>query len=273
MRLINQNPSTKATAASGTVTFTSSDFDAAGLVAALFLFTGAGMTVGDLTRIRVKNAGITTHDMSLAQFQAWYQLYYGIAPVAADTAFILPFYLPTDRLHGEPGVDQAVGELLRGSTDEQDICQILRGSNPSIELVIGAGGAAGTVQMAWIKSTAIPRFYPVHLGNVLAIAASSANAHYSITEPGLIKGYTLPTTGLTRGKLTLGGIDRSNIEGVTLMAESQQQRNAQVVTDPIAVDIGGATNAPQGSSYFELETAAGWAGAANEGSIFALRPQ
>ncbi len=257
MRLVDQNASTKVTAASTTVTFNSADFDAAGVVLLCFLLTGAGMTVGDITRIRIKNSGITSHDMTLAQYQAWYQKYYGIAPVAADTAFNIPFHLPPDD--------------VGGNIDSMDTCQMLRGSNPAIEIVIGAGGAAGTIQMSWVKTTVAPKLYPCVLGSTLSIGASATSAHYSISEGGAIKSVVVPTTGLTRLQLTLGGLKRVNIEGTTMFAEIQQERNAQIVTDPIAFDLGGPQDGPSGSSAFELDTAAGWAGAANEAALYILR--
>lgn len=258
-RFTDQNAATKVTAASSTVVFTAADFDAAGVVKLVFLFTGAGMTVGDISRIRIKNSGITSHDMSLAQYQAWYQRYYGIAPVAADTSFEIPFHLPPDD--------------VGGNLEAADICQMLRGASPSVELVIGAGGAAGTVQMGWVKSTVVPKLYPVILGSVMQIGASGNSAHYPLSEGGAIKGFVMPVTGLTRVQLTLGDLKRMNIEGTTMFGELQQMRNAQVVTDPLCADIGGPQQAPAGNSFFELDTAAGWAGAANESAIYALRNQ
>ena len=254
-RFIDQNASTKTTAASTTVTFTAQDFDATGIVKATFFFTGAGMTVGDLTRIRVKNAGITTHDFSLAQFQAWYQKYFNISPVAADVTFDIPFHLP----------------YLGDNVDASDICQMIPGGQPAIELVIGAGGAAGTVQMGWVKSTVKPVMYPVMLGSAMQIAASSTNAHYPIADPGVIKGVVIPTAGLTRFNLTLGGARRINIEGTSMLAQVQKERNSQVVTDPICSDLGGVQGAPSGSSYVEIDSAAGWAGATNEVMLYGLR--
>ncbi len=259
MRFVDQNASTKVTAASTTVVFTSADFDANGVVKLLLLFAGAGMTVGDITRIRIKNSGITTHDMSLAQYQAWYQRYYGIAPVAADVAMDIPFHLPPDD--------------VGGNIDAMDVCQMLRGSNPSVEIVIGAGGAAGTVQLGWVKSDVTPLIYPFLSGNTMSIGASATSAQFPLSEGGAVKAFIMPTVGLTRLQVTLGNFKRFNLEGVSLMPESQQQRNAQVVTDPICFDLGGAQSAPTGSSYLQMDTAAGWAGAANEMAIYALRPQ
>ena len=254
-RFVDQNASTKVTAASTTNVFTAQDFDATGIVKLLFFLTGAGMVFGDITRFRVKNGGITTHDFSPAQFQAWYQKYYGVAPVTADVAFDIPFHLP----------------YLGDSVDAADICQMVPGGQPAIEIVVGAGGAAGTIQMGWIKTTVAPSMYPILLGSSMQIAASSNNAHYPLADPGVIKGVIIPTTGLTRFNLTLGGARRINIEGTTTLAQSQRERNAQVVTDPICSDLGGPQPAPSGNSYVEMDTAAGWVGAANEVCLYGLR--
>jgi hypothetical protein len=262
MRFIDHNASTKVTAAASTVTFTSQDFDPAGVVALIFLFTGAGMTFGDLTRLRVKNSGVTAMDVDQLHFMAFCQRYYGVAPVAGDVRFMIPFYLP--------GGGGPCGE----DSDYRDQCQMIRGSQPSVELVIGAGGAAGTVQMGWIKSTAEPKLYPTLLGSAMGIAAATFSSHYPVSEGGAVKGFGINSVGATRVQFTLGGKRRVNIEGVNMLIESQdQERNTLVVADPHFVDLGGAEPAPQGSSYLELDAAAGWAGAANELSLYSLRPQ
>lgn len=258
MRLTDQNASTKVTAASTTITFTSADFDPTGVVKLTFLFTGAGMTVGDISRIRIKNGGKTSHDMSLAEFQAWYQKYYAIAPVAADTTFDIPFHLPPD--------------LAGGNEDAADVCQMIPGGQPAVEIVIGAGGAAGTIQMGWVKTTVKQSHYPCLLGSAMSIAASATSAHFPLSEDGAIVGFTFPTTGATRINLTLANIKRVNIEGTALFAQLAKERNSQVVTDPIAYHVGGGQNAPAGSSFFELDSAGGWAGTANECCLYVLRP-
>lgn len=256
MRTTDQNASTKVTAASVTITFTSADFDPAGVVALVFFFTGAGMTVGDITRIRVKNKGKTSHDMSLAEFQAWYQKYYGIAPVAADTTFVLPFHLPPD--------------FVGGDTDKMDVSQMVPGDQPAIEIVIGAGGAAGTIQMGWIKTDQKQTHYPCLLGSAMSIAASVTNGHFALAENGGVVGFTFPTTGATRINLVLNGRKRVNIEGTAMFAQLMRERNSQVVTDPIAFDLGGVESAGPGSTI-ELDSAAGWAGTANEICLYVLR--
>jgi hypothetical protein len=105
----------------------------------------------------------------------------------------------------------------------------------------------------------------------MSIAASATSAHFGLSEDGAIVGFVFPTTGATRINLTLANLKRANIEGTTLFGQIQKERNAQVVTDPICFDLGGAQPAPPGSSFIELDSAAGWAGTANETCLYVLR--
>lgn len=260
-RVIDQNASTKVTAASTTVTFTAADIPANGVVAYIARFTGAGMTVGDLTRIRVKSGGQTIYDMDFAHYQAFIQRlsqsHY--TPVAADTSMLIPFWLPD--LENE---------------DQQDLCQMPFGQPPTVELVIGAGGAAGTVQLGYIVSNVQPKLYAIALGSQMNIPASVNQARFPFVEPGLVIGLQLPTVGLTRFQAVLNGAKRIEIEGTEMLFFSQrwnQVSSATGITSPAYTKIVGPQSAPAGNSGVVLDTAAGFAGVANELLVHALRPQ
>lgn len=264
MRTVNQNASTKVTAASSTVTFTPNDIPGDRVVAYMFLFTGAGMTVGDLTRIRIKAGGNTIWDVSFAHFQAWQQRFFpsNLAAAAADTILHVPLYLPDIQ-----------------DEDSADVCQFPRGQAPTVELVIGAGGAAGTCQAAWIQ-TDVDRapgggslVYPALYSNALNWSASTNNNRYPISEGGLVRGISINPVGLTRYKVVLYDRTRYQIEGTSLLLAEQRDRNVATIVDPIAHKIVGMQQAPPGVSYLEADLAAGWAGTANEAGFYVLRPQ
>jgi len=260
-RYYDQNAGTKATAAATTVVFTATDIPGAGVVAYHFLFAGAGMTFGDLTRIRVKGAGQTLFDVDPTALQAWINRYYGsnLAPVAGDVSFTIPFWYPT----------QAQGDPQAG-----DFSQMPSGLAPTIELVIGAGGAVGTVQAAWTISDMKPTATPALLGSAMNIGVGPAvNQHYPLFEQGGVKGVCLNTTGLTRARLVMGGLQRMNIEGTTLFSEIQRFANTNLPADPVFVDLGGPQSAPAGNSYWELDVTGAWAGATNESTLYAIRGQ
>lgn len=262
-RFLDFNQSTKVTAASSTVTFTATDIPGDGVVAYLLDFTGAGMTIGDLSRIRIKAGGNQIWDVDFAHFAAWFERYSfsNRLPVAADTRMTLPLWLP-------------------GYQDENvaDQCQFPRGAAPSIELVIGAGGAAGTVTASWIRSTVAPKWFPAFLGNTLNWAASTNNNRYPLTEPGTVKALGLNTTGVTRARLELGGVKRFEASSAGLI-ESAAYYSALGSTNPLMIDIAGpdfiagGQSAPPGVSALYGDVGATWAGVANEATVFALRNQ
>lgn len=257
-RFFDQNASTKVTAATTTVTFTPQDLPTRGIVALHFLFTGAGMTFGDLSRIRVKVGGATLWDVSgthLIQFIARFSRG-RVVPAAGDTTFTLPFYLP----------DQE-------NEDAADVSQLPAGPT-TVELVIGAGGAAGTVQVAYTLSTVAPQVYPVLLESNLNIAASASGAGYPLDEVGVVQAIGINSVGLTRLQVILSGHKRVEIEGTALLGETQRQYDAQAATtDPRFIKLPGPESALSGASRLILDTAAGWAGAANDFSLFAYRAQ
>lgn len=270
MRYTDWSAAPKVTAASTPVVWTGTEIPANGVVAYHVELTGAGMTFGDITRIRVKSQGASIIDIDNAHFTAFYQRYSKTNRVlaAADTFFTIPLWIP--EVEDEDGDDE------RGIVGA-DWSQMPRGGAPTVELQIGAGGAAGTALIGYTVSDRAPKFFPVMLGSSLQIAASNANGKYPLFEQGGIKGFSINTTGLDRVKLVQGGVQKFHSDGVLCQA-MQDDRNLAVTLNPIFLDVGGRNlkglmSAPAGSSFLELATGAGWAGVTNESVIYALRPQ
>lgn len=261
-RFLDFNQSSKVTAASTTVTFTATDIPGDGVIAYILDFTGAGMAIGDLSRIRLKAGGNQIFDVDFAHFSSWFERYAfsNRAPLAADTSMMIPLMLPGLR-----------------SEEDADRSQFPRGAAPSLELVIGAGGAAGTVTCHWVRTTVPAVFYPALLGNVLNWSASTNNNRYPLTEGGAIKAITLNTTGLTRGRLEIAGVKRFEASGLGLI-ESQRFDSPATISNPICYDVagpglGGGQVATPGNSALYGDLAAGWAGVANEAAVYAIRGQ
>lgn len=264
MRFTDFNGGAKVTAASTTVVFTGTDIPADGVVAYHVELTGAGMTFGDITRFRVKSGGQTIYDLDNAHFIAMVERW---SPdnrllAAANTRFTIPFWLP--------GI---------AAEDAADLCQMPRGAAPTVELVIGAGGAAGTAVIGWTRSTVTPKYFPTALGQTLNWAVGPAlSQRYPIFEPGIIAGVSINTTGLTRLKVVQGGVQRFQMDS-TLMIEAQSWYNALAQANPILLDLAGpdflsgGLNAPAGNSYLEGDTDATWAAVTNEAVIHGRRPQ
>lgn len=262
-RFTDFNAGAKTTAASTTVLWTGTELPANNVVAYHVYFTGAGMTIGDLTRIRLKSGGTTIYDVDFAHFTAWYERYSfsNRLLAAANVRLTIPLWLPGVR-----------------DEDEADVAQMPFGAPVTLELQIGAGGAAGTAIAGYTQTTVAPRYYPVLVGNALNWAVGPVNQQkYYFAEPGAVKGFSINSTGLNRVKLTQGGVQRFQADG-TLVVEDQSWSNSLGQTDPVFIDLSGpalrgGAPAPPGNSYLEGDTAAAWVGVANESCIYAIRNQ
>jgi hypothetical protein len=110
-------------------------------------------------------------------------------------------------------------------------------------------------------------------------AASTANQRFNFQSSGPIRGLCLPTVGLDRARIVLGGQEYMLLPGPAYLAnanqgdmilESQMLYGNGVgsagtpLTSPVFIRLTGGVEAPVQSSYVELVTQAGWGGVANE---------
>lgn len=246
--ITNQNFATKAIAASTTVVFNNDEVTSEGVVEYAFVATGAGNTLANISRMRVKADGVpivdTTPDFLRAYIERCSEA--NFAPPAAATRWTIPLY------------------NLEGLSPLQKYAsQFPKGRKITIEIVFGAGAGAGTLLCMW-RQTDIPQaFYPLITSTPLNIAASQTNQQKTFGRQGLVRAYGINSTGLNRLRLLVGGVQVCNVDGTTIL-EQQQMENPVSITNPIVNTIEPEIPAQAGETFAELDTAAGWGGVGNE---------
>jgi hypothetical protein len=254
------NGSSKAIAntSAQTITFTGTDLPGAGVVAFHFYTTGsANNKLANFTRIRVKANSQTIWDFDPVHYRAFIERVSraNFAYAATATRFTIPFYIPD------------------GKGDMRYASQFPKNAIPTIEIVTNASVATGTVVAGWTRCDMKPLLYPKFLGQVLnAAAGPTTNFGYPLSLDGEIRGYSIPTTGLNRVKLTLDDVVRHQVDG-TLILEDQQLENPVTISDPIFHKLHGTQGAPPGRSNVQLDLGSSWAGVGNEVTIWSFHKQ
>ena len=241
-----------------TITFTGTDLPGSGVVAYHFEMTGsANNKIANLTRIRVKANSQTIWDFDPLHFRAFIERISraNYAYPLTATRFTIPFYIPD------------------GKGDMRYASQFPKNAIPTIELVTNASVATGTVICGWTRADMEPVLYPKFLGQVLNLAAGpTTNAGYPLSLDGEIRGYSIPTTGLGRVKLTLDDVIRHQVDG-TLILEDQQLENPVSISDPVFTKLHGTQGAPPGRSSLNMDLTSSWAGVANEATFWSFHKQ
>ena len=254
------------------LTFTSSQIPSARVVAYHLALQGAGNDLTDIARIRVSANGANIFNVTPLQLRAFWEHYSGGAvkyPATSQTLTI-PFC------------------FLDAPTPEQaDVCQFPTGAQATVEIAMAATAAAGVAVLGWTETTIEPMFFPRLLASVLNIPASAALQRYNFQESGIVRGFQIPHTGVSRAKMTLAGQDFTYLPGLQFNglanlgdmlfdAESLYGDGpgsagpvAAIAAEPFS-RISAGVQAPIDSSYLEMETGAGWAGAANEMTLYAV---
>lgn len=254
------------------LTWTASQIPSARVVAYHLTLQGAGNDLSDITRIRVSANGANIFNVTPLQLRAFWEHYSGgaIKYPATSQTLTIPFC------------------LLDAPTPEQaDICQFPTGAQAQVEISLAATAAAGVAILGWTETTIEPMLFPRLLASVLNIPASAALQRYNFQESGMVRGFQLPHTGIDRAKLTLAGQDFTYLPGLQFNglanlgdmlfdAESLHGDGpgsagpvAAIAAEPFS-RISAGIAAPIDSSYLELQTGAGWAGVANEMTLYAV---
>ena len=259
-RFMDFLPSTKVPTSGGTTSFTSAEVPGTGVVAYVVALTGTNNLLSALSRIRVRAGGPSIIDADISHFRTYIQRQAQSheSPATTDARIIIPLTFNDPYL----------------TEDMQDLCQFPAGLAPTVELVYGTFTVAtDTVQIGWIKSDVTPTHYQSYVTNVLNFSASTNNNTYPITQKGLIAGYSINTTGLSRLKLVAGGVQVHQYSA-TLGIESQIMNDLDTLTNPMFRRIYPSRQAlPSGTSYAEVDAGAAWAGVANEIGIMTYIPQ
>jgi hypothetical protein len=253
------------------LTWTPSQIPSARVIAYHLALQGAN-DIDDITRIRVSANGANIFNCTPLQLRAFWQAYSGgtVKYPATSQTLTIPFC------------------FLDAPTPEQaDLSQFPMGAQAQVEVALAATAAAGVALLGWTETTIEPAFFPRLLSSVLNIPASAALQRYNFQESGTVRGFQIPHTGLSRCKLTLAGQAfpylpglqfnaLANLGDMLLEAESLYGSGpgsagavAAITAAPFSL-VSAGIPAPMDSSYLELETGAGWAGVANEMSLYAV---
>lgn len=257
MRTYHENLSPKTIAASALVQWTSTDVpDPSGIVGLHFSLTGAGNTLTNISRLRLKADGIGAFvDLPPAFLRAFAQrmALSNVAIGAAAAVFSIWLSLPD--FPNEEEADKSQWPGRRAFT---------------AEIQFGAGAGAGTALLAYTTSDVKPTWYPALYSNPMNFAASQNNQRFAMTEDGEIRALGINTTGLSK-VVAFAGKDMV-IDGVdgTSLIEMDAWNNAATLTDPIIKELVPA-RVNGGLGYVLLDTAAAWAGTGNELFVYALR--
>jgi len=251
------NAATKAfnPAAVTTITFTGSDIPGPGVVAYHLYMTGDN-TFADLTRIRLKANGETIWDVDPGHYRTFVERMSrsNFAVPTAGVRFTIPLY------------------HMDAKGDDRYLAQFPQGATPTIEIVVGAGIATGSMVCGYSMVDAPPTAFVKLLGSQMNIAAGATNGTYPIMGSGFLRGYSLNTTGLNRKRLILNGVQRDQTDG-TIDLEQDQLESPQTITNPLFHKLHGVEEIfSNGRSQLYIDSAGGWAGTANELTTYTIHP-
>lgn len=243
-----------------TITFHPNEIPSQGVLAYHFTLTGTNDDYDSLTRIRVKAGGEAiidcheTHLAAMVQRLSRSNLDYA----NGDTVFTVPLYVLDAK-------DRA----------ERYACGFPRGKSATVEIVKDNTGSAGTIACGWTYTTdpADLLLYPMFISQQMNIASSSGPMDIAITQQGLMRGFSINTTGLSALKLVLGGEQILDLDAAHLPV-IQQLMNVDAdidplfikLEDPIPIDL-------NRRNVLTVTTTTGWAGITNELGILTLVPQ
>ncbi len=237
----------------------------------LIELSGSGANdLTDVDRLIVKANNQPIIDVTGLQLRAWLNRY---APrgsfgsiALTDTSFTLPLFNMAEE-----------NEIL------QDRYQFLAGAGCQVELQLGAGTVAGEIHLGWTKTDVDPAAFIALVGQPMNVAAAINNAKVPFNTRGAFQGFGIPTTGLERVRLVVDGVQLMHGTGPSYAAaappvsrglyrEFQSLQAGANLSEPWIHDVGFPDAAPNGSSYLELATAAGWAGVTNEMLLYTISP-
>lgn len=242
-----------------TTTFNASEIAGDGTASYILNFTGVGNDYGSTVRTRIKASGSTIWDVAQAHLTAFVQRMSTskFAYAGADTDYQLAMYtLDSKDVNGER---YAAG--------------FPNGQSPTVEVDTDGTGAAGTLTCGWRLYEGQFPFYSMLLGSQTNIPAATTNGRVPLTQPGLLRGFSINTVGLGRLRLVVNGKQLINLSGPQLIQSELMEGGDGAGQNPIFIKIDQMLPITAGNSFFELDTLAGWAGVANEVTVYTYVPQ
>ena len=222
--------------------------------------TGTNCDWGSVARVKCKAGGQLLQDVARAHLDAFIQRMTTSkwAMAAADTtATIWPGYTVDSK-----------------SMEERYACGFPIGQSPTVEVDLDGTGAAGTLTLGWRLYEGPPAFYPLLLGSAMNIAAGSTAARFPITQGGLLRGFSINTTGLSTFRLVVNGKQLFNLSGPLLQQCQAYEGQDGSSTDVLFFKITDMVPVTAGNSFVQIDTAAGtWGGVTNEITLYSYVPQ
>lgn len=258
---------TAATGGSGTLVWSPSEIDSAGVVAFHIGMSNEGSGTGFaqdfsiVSRIRVKANGQTVIDCTPTELRAYQERFSPKGNSNTDTGTTLT--IPLNSLDAK-------------SDDDGDRCQFMPGASATVELVYSnsAGGAStirkGNFFLAWTKTTIAPEFYMTLLTQAANVPQSSTNGRSPLSGPGFVQGLGITTANLNRVRTVLSGLEVANLPGALyngnttgdLMRETQElyenPDDQTMVTSFQWLKLAQGLEANPATSWLELTTGASW---------------
>lgn len=248
-----------------TIVFSPSDLVSSGVIAYHFAMNTAANQLAQINRVRIRAAGDLIWDATVAQLQAYQQRWSraNTADAATQSFFTIPLNM-----------------LDNPSNDAADAMQTPPGAEIQIEIVtLNTIAANGAISLGWTVTDQAPKFSARYTASQMNIPASVRNGRYSFSRGGIVRGLTLPQTGIDRLRVEVAGREAWNLPGPAFqdpavwgnMLQAKdflQDGNVITTTKHLAVDLG--LPGAQGSTFLEMDTGAGWGGAANEVGIYSV---
>lgn len=235
-----------------TLTFSGDTLPKSGVVGLSFAITGTSKQYNSIDFVVVKVNGVTQYHATQAQLRLYLERFSRAneSPADADTNWMIPFYIPDEK------------------GDRRYEAQ-LRPGDVTVEVTTTSVANTGTLQIGWVLSDVKAKFYTQILRHVLNIAASDSAGERILKREGLLRGFSVNTTGLDEIRLIAGGQQMLQLPGTHLIASQRPERN-DTTLNPLSFKLHAPV--PAGELNFLLRTAGTWAGVANELVTYTIVP-
>jgi hypothetical protein len=264
VRTIDAFNSGKIPTVSAVLTFSQNDipFPTKGksIVALHFDLLGAGNTLANIARIRLRANGLTYWDLTPTELRAYYSAF-ALSSLdwgASGTRFTLPLALID--IEDEDAADRSAAPL-----------------NHNLQVDLAYGATAMTTPqtfIGWTVSDVDPIFAPTLIGRPTNYSASQTNAKVALAEGGFLRAMLLPNqaTGYARWRIVSNAEQRYAGRPAIIQGSNDYHDAGVLSASFISAKFVGMPTVPPGGSYVEFDSGAG-AAATDELVAHVLTPQ
>jgi hypothetical protein len=249
---------------SSTLTFSQNDIPfpqkGSSIVALHFDLSGAGNTLANITRIRLRANGLTYWDITPTELRTYYSAFANdsLDWGASSTRFSMPLCLID--VEDEDAADRVAAPL-----------------NHNLQVDLAYGATAMTTPatfIGWTTSDVDPIFAPTLIGRPTNYAASQTNAKVNLAEGGFLRAMLLPNqaTGYVRWRIVSNAEQRYAGRPAIIQGANDYHDTGALAASFISAKFVGMPTVPPGGSYVEFDSGAG-AAATDEIVAHVLTPQ